>query len=384
MKTYSIYFATNRSHIGSNRWRPTSYGTEFSEDGRENLRFGKVALRANEKEVQSHLMKQIEGMGEGDGVGLADYFTEFVSKAKIEAFKETLNKKVPDVTQPRQRFGSYRFFSDLKDVMMQSTDVVVYIHGFNVNWDEAVGSALALQEMLNSPKEQQQKIMVVLFTWPSQGKAIPYFSYISDRADARDSGKAVGRGFLKLRDFLVDLRRDAKEGATELCDQEIHVLVHSMGNFVLLHALQRLQEFSHGQPLPRLFEHIFLCSADVDDDVFEGKKPMERLNELARSISIYYNREDKALIISDTTKANPERLGSNGAARPFKLHNKMSQIDCTQVVPGGLTDAEHSYYMLGSVNQDIALSIAGEPQHSAKRPRESTGELPNVWRMKPM
>jgi len=45
-----------------------------------------------------------------------------------------------------------------------------------------------------------------LFTWPSDGQALPYVSYKSDRSDAKGSGYAIGRGFLKLRDFLVRLR----------------------------------------------------------------------------------------------------------------------------------------------------------------------------------
>ena len=106
---------------------------------------------------------------------------------------------------------------------------------------------------------------------------------------------------------------------------------------------------------------------------------MCRLHELAQSISIYYNREDKSLIVSDATKSNPERLGTNGAARPFLVHNKVYQIDCTPVVSGVV---EHSYYMSGSVNADIKRRIDGLTHDSPKRDRERTGELPNVWRMK--
>jgi esterase/lipase superfamily enzyme len=235
--------------------------------------------------------------------------------------------------------------------------------------------------MLNRPGagDETQNVMVVLFSWPSNGSMFPFRAYIEDRADARDSGFAVGRAILKLKDVLIAIRQEAKDPKKDLCNQDIHLLCHSMGNYVLENALQRIQQFSPGPVLPRIFEHIFLCSPDVDDTVLESDAPMGRLHELTQNVSVYYNREDVALTISDVTKANPTRLGTSGAARPFALHNKIHQIDCTPIVTG-LT--EHSYFLSGSVNTDIKHSIDSMRQDSLERDRESTHELPNVWRMK--
>jgi esterase/lipase superfamily enzyme len=338
-------------------------------------------VSADKSKVEQFLKEKISGMGSGSGEGLAGYLSGRAESADIEAYPEKLDSKVPDKDQQTGKFGSRGFFSDLKNEMMKNSDVLVFIHGYNVSWHQAVGSALSLQLMLNRKgvDDQKQKVLVVLFSWPSDGSMFPFRAYKADRADARDSGYAVGRALLKLRDFLEDLRGQARRGEVHLCDQEIHLLSHSMGNFVLQNALQRIGEFTTGPILPRIFDHIFLCSADVDDDVLEDGKPMGWLHELARSISIYYNREDKALLISDLTKGHPERLGTNGAARPFKLHNKVHQIDCTPIVSGLV---EHSYFLAGSVTTDIRRSVEGKTQTSNLRDRETTGELPNVWRMK--
>ncbi|MBM2840859.1 MAG: uncharacterized protein HW412_1387 [Bacteroidetes bacterium] len=381
MRTQGIYYATNRNHLGDDRWHPKGYGTDFSQDGRENLRFGKLSLTADKTEIKRCLASRLTGMGKGDGEKLAAHFAKQAESATIEAFEENIVKEVADMKQDLSRFGSQRFFGELKDEMMKSSDVLVFIHGYNVSWQNAVGSALALQTMLNRPGagDSTQKVMVVLFSWPSEGSMFPFRAYKADRADARDSGFAVGRAILKLRDFLVKIREEAKDREKDLCNQDIHILCHSMGNYVLENALQRIQQFSPGPVLPHIFEHIFLCSPDVDDTVLEPGAPMERLDELARSVSVYYNREDKALLISDVTKANPTRLGTSGAARPFALHNKIHQIDCTPIVTG-LT--EHSYFLNGSVNTDIKHSIDGMRQDAGERDRASTGELPNVWRMK--
>ena len=382
IKPYTLYYATNRHHIGDDFMHPTGYDSRFSDDGHENLRFGYLTVQADEAKVGQFLDAKVEPLNAGDGIKLADYFKSLAGKATIEPYKESLKKNVADSKQSLSKFGSSKFFTDLKSEMMKSTDVLVYIHGFNVTWEAAVGSALALQEMINKHKDLKQQVMVVLFTWPSEGKAIPYYSYLVDRADARNSGYAVGRGFLKLRDYFQRLRDDAKAGNDELCRQDIHLLCHSMGNYVLQNALDRMLKFVQTPSLPRLFENIFMCAPDVDDTVLEPDQALGRLNELTRNINVYFNRQDKAMMISDSTKGNPERLGYNGSARPYHVHSKVNQIDCTPVVPGGLLDVEHSYYMLGDITRDIVQTLADVAQDSPDRRREVSTELPNTWRMK--
>jgi len=384
MKDYKIYYATNRNHIGDDRWHPQSYGKTFSADGHENLRFGRMTVTADETKVQGFLDKNKNGVGVGDGESLASYFAgQIKGNSKIEAYPEEINPKIPESKLSKAAFGSTGFFNDLKAEMSKNTDTLAYIHGFNVSWDNAVGSALALGQMLNRKTygSNAQSVLVVLFSWPSDGSMFPYRAYRSDRKDAEDSGYAFGRGLLKLRDFFIELRDTAKmkDQDPKLCGQEIHLLCHSMGNYVLQNALARMEEFTQTPAMPKLFDHIFMCSADVDDDVLEPAQAMERLDELCRCISVYYNRSDKALIISDVTKGNPERLGTNGAAHPHLLHNKVHQIDCTYAATGII---EHSYYMDGAVNADIKESIEGFAQDDPRRDRLATGELPNLWRMK--
>jgi esterase/lipase superfamily enzyme len=149
---------------------------------------------------------------------------------------------------------------------------------------------------------------------------------------------------------------------------------------VLQNALARLAEFTPGRAMPRLFEHVFLCAPDVDDRALDQDQPLGRLHELARCVTLYHNRGDVAMVVSDHTKGNPERLGANGAARPTLLHNKIHQVDCTPVVSGLV---EHSYYLSGSINDDIRQSIDGAELASSSRLRERDPNLVNVWKMRP-
>jgi len=57
--------------------------------------------------------------------------------------------------------------------------------------------------------------------------------------------------------------------------------------------------------MPRIVDHVFLCAADVDDDALEPGRPLGRIHEIAREVTVYHNRGDKDLHVSDITKGNP-------------------------------------------------------------------------------
>jgi len=408
----TVFYATNRAHEGPERFRPLRYGTTFSSDGMENLRFGRVTFEADDTKVQALLSRQKDFTGPGDGEALQDHLAQCARDSQvIEAYPESIpDKSVADTAQP-VKLGSLAMFADLQADMQRGRDMLVLIHGFNVSWEEAVGTAAAFEAMLNRadpnrPGEVVQPVRVILFTWPSDGKALPWVSYKSDRSDARGAAGAVGRAMLKLRDFLHQLGREVraakvtesdtrellrKQGitresevvralaqveATELCGQKIHLLAHSMGNYVLQNALGRLWDFSPGTTLPRMFEHVFLAAADVDSTVLESGQPMELVHQIGNAVAIYHNPNDTALRVSDYTKGNPERLGQRGAAHPQALHQKIYQVDCSAVV-SGLT--QHSYYTNGVIALDIRRALQSQLPDGAARGLRQLGPAPNMF-----
>lgn len=380
MSELKIYYATNRRHRGSDRWHPTSYSGEPSRDGTENLRFGCVTLPYDPRRVDAALL-QDTGFGSGDGEQLASYLHKQRRQADIEAFEESLDAFTSDTRQDPKAFGSRRAFSELQEAMRSGCDVVLLIHGFNVSWWQAVSTAGSLEIMLNRGRDASKPLVrVVLFTWPSDGKSVPYWSYFSDRSDAESSGGAVGRGFLKVRDYLIEARREANRQGEAPCTGGLHLLCHSMGNYVLQHALRRTGEFSTAGKLPRIFDQVFLCAPDVDDDVFEEGKAFRRLPETAENVTVYHNRGDLAMPVSDYTKGNSDRLGWRGASRPGSLDGRVHQVDCSPIVTGLV---EHSYFLCGRVNDDLRASIEAVRPDDATRHREAvTNGWPNVWRMR--
>jgi len=415
----TIYYATNRAHEGAERFRPDRYGSHFSSDGMENLRFGRVTFSADAAHVQALLNRDRPNTGAGDGEALQDYFSSCVKQTqRIDAFEESIpNARLNEIGQKAVLLGSKAMFAELQNDMRQGRDMMVLIHGYNVSWEEAVGTAAALEGTMNrrdsllpsttgDTASSAKAVRVVLFTWPSNGQALPFVSYKSDRGEAAGSSGAVGRGLLKVRDFLQALGREVRSGnrhvakmrmaleaqgvraseidravaqmeATEVCGHNIHLLAHSMGNFVLQHALDRLWEFTPGTALPRLFDRVFLCAADVDDDVLEPSKAVEQVHQVANVVSFYDNPSDNALRVSDHTKGNPERLGQRGAARPQALHQKMLQVDCSALVTGF---AQHSYFTNGRIARDIRLSLQGLAPDAPQRSLHRLAGAPNMWR----
>ncbi len=407
----TVYFATNRAHEGADRFAPERYGKRFSSDGMENLRFGRVQFEADDAQVKKLLQQQRPNTGAGDGEALQSYFAQCVEKSQsISCYAES----IPDanINEKAQgaavKLGSLAMFADLQADMQQGRDLLVLVHGFNVSWEEAVATAAAFEAVLNRAEPQDphfQPTRVLLFTWPSDGAALPWVSYKSDRSDARGTAGALGRGLLKLRDQLHQLGREVRQNsaqvralrtqmvghsaadieravaqleATELCGQKLHLLAHSMGNFVLQNALNRVFDFSPGNQMPRLFDHVFLSAADVDDNALEDAQPLARVHQVAKAVVIYHNANDAALRISDYTKGNPDRLGQRGAARPQQLHQKVYQVDCAPLVSGF---SQHSYYTNGRVARDIRLALQGAAP--LQRGLVSSGIANNTWVFKP-
>ena len=363
----NLYFATNRNHEGDDRWNPTGYGINFSSDRSSNLRFGKVELEVDDAEIDKYRYGK-KNKRDGNGVGLSDYLVKQCQKsASIKAFKDITAGGKSEASV--DKLASTRVFKELKKMMDKKQDIIINIHGFNVSWWQAVGAAMSLQIMLNRDSSNKA-VNVFLFSWPSNGKMMKGRAYASDRGDAEDSGLAVARGFLKLRDYLMTLRRVTKDPALKECGQDLHLLCHSMGNYVFQNALKSLRQEVHTPALPRLFKNIFMCAPDVGDTVFEKDQPMNNAHELCKDLSVYFNEGDVAMYISDYTKGNSERLGHAGAARPSHLHNKIQQVDCSDIVEGVV---EHSYYLWATVNEDIRMSVDGVGFGASARKRGGNG-----------
>lgn len=299
MTVSRVYFSTNREPRP--RKAPRTFGSRLHGDSPATLRFGWAT---------------VEGR---------------VVRVMVEPEVLVKERSGWELDQGASVLGSRTVLSAVRAEMSElDRDALVYVHGFNVGFKEGIRSADRLRRALgaNAP-------LLALFSWPSDGAMTPWLAYASDRRDAAASGPALGRALLKLVEFL----RSAS--AVSSCDRRVHLLAHSMGVYVLRHALQTVIAERPGV-LPRIFDQVLLVAADEDEDAFEHDSKLRRLPELGRRVSVYFNRDDTAMMISDRTKGHLPRLGEDGLRLPAQTPSRVTQVDCTPVVAGLV---EHGYHL---------------------------------------
>lgn len=347
--TTDVYFASNRNFNGS--LIEPEFGERFNEAGPQYYRVGRASVERR---------------------GRDDY--AFLS-ARVEA--EALDQNV---------LGSQSLFEDLRHILRSSNrDVVLFLHGFANTFDDSMGRAAQLHEEYqitpkpdsSGPSREPYRPLVFSFSWPSNGRAFPRYEYQSDRDDAQASGVAVARALLRLLQYLRSLR-DEERGRRRamnlqpgeplpdderlLCEQRIHLVAHSMGNWALRFALNRLFEELHMQPLPRIFDHVLLMAADEDDDAFEENLKLGMLPGLAKFVHVYHSRSDRLLDVSDLTKGNPNRLGEVGPRNMEAISDRVYAIDCSDVDFTEVGHGNHQYYRLREeVIADVCQVLSDEP-----------------------
>ena len=133
-------------------------------------------------------------------------------------------------------------------------------------------------------------------------------------------------------------------------------MTYSMGSYVLRHILQELRSIIKNQ-IFRWFDEILLIASDENQDTLEQEGKLKFLPQLARRVSIYFNREDVPLMISRLIAGSVSRLGSKGPKQPVQVPANVSLVDCSDVVTGFL---EHNYHIREpAVYRDIAHVLAG-------------------------
>jgi pimeloyl-ACP methyl ester carboxylesterase len=174
---------------------------------------------------------------------------------------------------------------------------LVFVHGYNVDFEEAVKRAAQIAFDLEFDG------LIVAFAWPSQRRLT---QYLSDTASAD-----VAVDFLiKFVDMLAERLPGAK----------VHFIAHSMGNVVLLRALERIAERRGAGPQTSLGE-LILAHADV-----EGTRCAQLIRNVrpaVAGITLYVNTSDWALWAS-------EKLSTKGRCGAMaRVYEGADTIDTT-------------------------------------------------------
>lgn len=196
--------------------------------------------------------------------------------------------KTDFVALDRRRLDGRAFF---RSVAAQSHNpdglVVVFVHGYNTNYEEAVFRIAQLAKGANG------MITPVLFSWPSQASVRGYVADRDSVAYARDD----------LAALLVSLRR-AMPG------KRIGLLGHSMGGWLVMEAMRQLR--LTGQDVSNI--QVGLAAPDIDLDHFRVQ--MAQIGHLSRPPVIFVSMDDRALATSRRLAEGRQRLGAADVEDP--------------------------------------------------------------------
>ena len=184
------------------------------------------------------------------------------------------------------------------------------------------------------------------------------------------SGRAGPGGSYHLLDHLKDLSRVfdlLADGGVDGLGRPDALVAHSMGVYALRHAVQEVKKQVDQARLPRLIDNAFLMAADEDADALAKDYKLGPLFELARQVHVYHAVDDLALIVSDTTKFNPDRLGERGPKNLSDDISRLHVIDCGKVSDTKLSHGRHQYYRFApEVLRDVRQVLAGKPPDEIK------------------
>jgi esterase/lipase superfamily enzyme len=284
--------------------------------------------------------------------------------------------------------GSHTIFDAVRTTMMTDhKPTLAFIHGFSNEFDAAASRAGWVGELYAS---RGIDMTMFMFTWPSRQSLslgpLPYVDYEHDRRTAAASGLAIARTLRTLQSYVDGL---AKE---QHCEQPIHLLCHSMGNYVLRHSVQallrspdpttnpgtgaELADIGRADPatLRRIFDQIVLAAADEDDDAFDDPQKLKFLPRIGAGVTVYHTGDDWVLsTLSRYTKFNGPRLGNDGPDNMSNISDKVSAIDVSDVLPADRDVQHHQYYRANPlVADDIVAVLRGV------RPGEIAGRVPTA------
>ncbi len=194
----------------------------------------------------------------------------------------------------------------------QDGNVLVFVHGYNTNYQEAVFRMAQLKA------DRSYDETTVLFAWPSFGTLT---GYLADRESSTYS-----RDYLEQ--VLNEIARIPKV-------KSINLVAHSMGNWLAVETLRQAKLRAKSPFLDKL-GNVVLLSPDIDVDVFVSQ--LDVIGKLKRPIIVALSKNDLALAASQRIAGDISRVGNalvdNPRAQAAIERYDLKVVDLSQVQGG--------------------------------------------------
>jgi esterase/lipase superfamily enzyme len=209
------------------------------------------------------------------------------------------------------------FFARVRSAVQgsQEKEVLVFVHGFNVSFTEAVLRTAQLAYDLGFDGAP------ITYSWPSQS-SLSLTGYHADETNAEWTAP-------HLEQFLAEI-------ASRSNARRIHVIAHSMGNRPLTDALRQIAARMTPASKPP-FDQIILTAPDMDLDTF--RQIAGQIARPGQRATLYASSGDEALQFSRKIHGDYPRAGDSG--RDIVVLRGLDTIDVSKV---DTSLVGHSYY----------------------------------------
>jgi len=230
-------------------------------------------------------------------------------------------------------------------------DGVVFVHGFNVTFEDAMYRSAQLAKDL---KYEGQPVFC--FSWASRGHPKPT-DYTTDEGTIQWSED-------HLEKFLTTI-------TSKLGLKRLHIIAHSMGNRAVLGVLTRWVKMQNDAPLSQLV----LAAPDLDAGTLTNRS--SHFSKCER-VTLYASRSDWAIGVSREIHTYPIA----GDADPPVIVDGMDTIDAT-IAGVDVLGLGHSYFAQKSkIFEDLFYVITQEAIPAAKRAFLRTVDPPGYYELR--
>ena len=246
--------------------------------------------------------------------------------------------------------GQPVFSSEIQNQLVQgaSDEALIFIHGFNVSFEDAAKRTAQLAYDLRFPG------IPILYSWPSQGS---FSKYPADE----ERVKWTKDHLEEFLNFVV----------TDLGLSRVNIVAHSMGNRALLNALANFEPPSVAEGAA-MMNQIVLAAPDIDVGVF--RQLAEDFRDKAERYTLYTSPNDKAIELSRRFHDSPRAGGS------VVLVDGIDTIDASAVETSFLA---HSYFGDSILLDIFSLVRNGLPPELRFGLREENSEAGKYWVFEP-
>ncbi len=331
---------------------PVLFGTDRKrDDGKPSLAFGRERSKSMSFGVVVVTVPNPKRPTQAARQQPSEKGTVLIASADAEAAT-----RLPQTCSSEPTNDLRRLFEDPS--RSKPKQALIFIHGYNVSFENAVRRAAQIAYDIKFAGN------VFAFSWPSHGRFWGYFS------DSETVNLAVG----DLADFLKKIVAEAKP-------TKIHFIAHSMGNMVLLRALEKLTQAQ--ESLRPLMGEVINAAPDVEPEYFAqlvetiiGKNADGEPAKMTRptgNFTLYAAQSDWALWASSWIWGRRAGLIDD---QPLIAPG----VDTIDITKGGRSawryfDINHDIYMSSPI---IVSDMQGIIERSARPPDKRTNELEPV------